>query len=441
MAQRTSNCPNCGRTNDPSANFCAICGTPLKGKPRSVFQQTPAPTAPSRYNSSEGEDDLMVQGIWGTPIALALVIFLCMLLSAGLAYGAYAFIGTLEDDEPQTAPIVVSVDPRTPILSPIPPTAFPTNTRPAPPLFPTVTDLPPSITPIPTLGPCIQTAGAGDSVYGMAIRCGHRDLSIVDLIVEQNLGLECAECLREGQTLEIPWPTPTPGGEGNTSFNMNEMGTPVNELGTPDSLATLFVQPTLRSDLTWHVIEPDQNLIVVAQIYNTDAKVLSDLNPEIDFLQCDFGERYGGANCAVMFFIGQRLRVPAPTPTPTIPPTASGSETPTASPTATFNVPELYRPEDGASFDKNNLITLRWTASGTLASNEVYLITMRNLDEERTFQGTTLELSFVVPREWQPNGDKIQEFEWIISIATLEGNQVTSTRQQTQPRRFKWQGD
>ncbi len=447
MAQRTTNCPNCGRTNEPAANFCAICGTPLKGKPRSVFQQTSNLKAPGRYDSSEGEDDLMVQGIWGTPATLGLVIFLCLLLSGALAYGAYQFIGSLDDGDSASGsnPTVASNDMFVTStvaggLSPAPPTAFPTNTRPAPPLFPTVTNLPPSDTPTATPGPCIETAGTGDSVYAMAIRCGHRDLGIVDLIVEQNLGLECAECLREGQVLEIPWPTPTPGGPAEGSGETNDQGTPVSALGTEDPLATLFVEPTLRSDLTWHTIQQDQNLIVVAQIYNTDAKVLSDLNPEIDFLQCDFGERYGGENCSVMFFIGQKVRVPAPTPIATIPPTPSGSETPTPTPTATFNVPNLYLPDDDSSFDKNSLITLRWTASGTLASNEVYLITMRNLDADRTFQDTTLELSFVVPSDWQPSGDKIQEFEWLISIATLEGNQVTSTRQQTTPRRFKWQG-
>lgn len=451
MANSPIRCANCGAYNLKNAEECGICEAPLYKRGGQQRVSRNIIDAPPLYDPGEGEDDLMVRGLYSTPVATILIVLLCILLSTGLAGGAYLFLSN--GDEPVEEEPLSDIE-ETEIVPPTRdmPTSFPTNTRPAPPIFPTVTPLPPSATPTATPGPCVQTAGAGDTVYAMALRCGHRDLSIVPIIVENNIGLECDTCLREGQELEIPWPTPTPGGEPtevpnataepgfNTPVSANAITEAVNEFGTPDAFATFFVEPTLRPGLQWHTVETDQTLITIIQLYGADAKVISDLNPEIEFLQCDFGERYGGQGCSVMLFEGQRVRVPAPTGTPTIPPTSSGSETPTPSLTATFNVPGAFSPEDGAYFGASSLITLRWTATGTLASNEVYLITVENLDRNRTFQAQTEELFFVVPDEWQPSRDDTFEFEWTVSIATIEGNQITSTRQQSTPRRFQWRG-
>lgn len=452
MASSPVRCANCGAYNPANAEQCGICDAPLSRRGSQQRNVRQVYDAPPLYDPGDGEDDLMVRGLYSTPVAMMLVGVLCILLSVGIAGGAYMFFDGDEESPVEDEPISDVEETITVASTQDQPSPFPTNTRSAPPIFPTVTPLPPSATPTPTPGPCIQTAGPGDTVYGMALRCGHRDLSIVPIIVENNIGLECDTCLREGQELEIPWPTPTPGGEPtedpnatedpgfNTPVSANSSSEAVNEFGTPDTIATFFVEPTLRPGLAWHVVETDQTLITLIQIYGADAKVLSDLNPEIEFLQCDFGQRYGGQGCSVMLFEGQRVRVPAPTGTPTIPPTSSGRETPTPSPSPTFNVPEAFSPEDGAYFGSSSLITLRWTTSGTLAPNEVYLIIVQNLDRNRTFQARTEELFFVLPDEWQPSGDDVSEFEWTIAIATIEGNQITSTRQQTTPRRFEWRG-
>lgn len=454
MASLSVQCPNCGAINTHDSKRCGICDTLLRPDARRRTVAQPVNIPRGQYEPAEGEDDLMVRGVWGTPMAGLMGVLLCLVLSIGL--GMFVFY-LMDGEEPvqQTQNTADAVD-FTPSRTPVPPSPFPTNTRPAPPLFPTVTLLPPTDTPTPTPGPCVQTARSGDTVYAMALRCGHRDLGIVPLIVELNLGLECDTCLREGQTLEIPWPTPTPGDEPTQSDDEAEASDDtsmqtdgessdtadvlVNEFGTPDAIATFLVEPTLRPGLAWHTIQTDQTLISLVQIYNTEAKVISDLNPQIEFLQCDFGERFGGPECAVMFFEGQKVRVPAPTGTPTLPPTPSGSETPTPSPSPTYNIPQAFAPAEDAYFNGNSLITMRWTASGTLASNEVYLITVRNLDRDRTYQARTDELFFVLPETWQPDGNTVDEFEWTVSIAIIDGNQITSTRQQTQPRRFEWQG-
>jgi phage tail protein X len=396
----------------------------------------------------------MVRGLWATPLTTLIGVVLCLVLSAGLAVGAYI---ALDDDDTPIESESLSQGEMSPsaLVSASPSlTQFPTNTRPAPPLLPTVTPQPPTDTPTPTPGPCIKTAQAGDTIYGLAYQCGHRHMSIVPLIVENNIGLDCETCLREGQVLEIPWPTPTEGPPETSNLQQDTSGgtvdqmvgdamvaqVSVNEFGTPDRLATVFVEPTLRPGLAWHYINQDETLISVINLYNTDAKAISDLNPEVDFRQCDFGMRYGGEKCNVMLFIGQRLRVPAPTPLPTIPPTPSGSETPTPSPTPTFNVPAAFLPEEGAFFDAFTLVTLHWTTSGSLGPNERYLVTVRNLDSEQVFQELTEEVYFVLPGGWQATDGKTHKYEWVISIATIDGNQVTSTRQPTTPRRFEWQG-
>jgi hypothetical protein len=466
MAERHTKhrCPNCGAQNKSDAQVCAICDTPLKSTRYGGRPRFSSPTIDQRldYDPGEGEDDLMVSGLWGTPLAAAIGLLLCAGISIGLAGLVYYL---MEEDEPVTSQAIVSETPNplTQTATRIVPSPLPTNTRPALPLLPTVTSLPPSATPTPTEGPCIQTARSGDTVYGMALRCGHQHLAVVPLIVEMNIGLESEQALQEGQVLEIPWPTPTEGplatesgDEGsadeasgsnvpNESSAVNDgdqapIEVAVNEFGTPDNLATLFVEPTLRPGLAWHTVSENETLINLISVYNADAKVISDLNPEIEFRQCDFRTKFGGENCSVILVPGQRVRVPAPTPTATIPPTPSGSETPTLTATPTFNVPQAFAPTENEQFGAQQLVTLRWTVTGTLASNEVYLVSVRNLDNDRTFQARTEELFFVLPETWQANEDRSFEYEWTVSIATIDGDQVIATRQQTPPRRFQWQG-
>src|SRR5207237_4642274 len=95
----------------------------------------------------------------------------------------------------------------------------PTNTKNA--VMPTmniatVTPAPPSPTITPTRGPCTQKAQKGDTIYGMAARCGHKSLAVVDLILEMN-NMKDASQLQIGQVLMIPWPTPTGAPESNNA--------------------------------------------------------------------------------------------------------------------------------------------------------------------------------------------------------------------------------
>jgi LysM repeat protein len=304
----------------------------------------------------------------------------------------------------------------------------------------------------------MQTAGEGDTVYGMAIRCGHLDMAVVDLILEIN-DMKSATELQLGQTLEIPWPTPTPGGEpieelpavtevsstggGGEGDNLFVTQTPsVNEFGTPDVLATYQnAEPTLRPGMAWHTVESGQTLYEIVLIYDTSAEVLSQINPEIPFLQCDYGIPTGGPNCSVMLSVGQRLRVPVPLPTQTTTPTPVGTLTPTPTATATFNAPFLSSPEDEAHFHADELVTLRWQGTGTLAANERYLVRVKDTTIGEEYTALVGDLLYKLPGGWQPADGKSHDFEWTISIATTDAqNNIVSEDHITEPRHFTWDG-
>ena len=204
---------------------------------------------------------------------------------------------------------------------------------------------------------------------------------IIPIIVEFN-NLACDTCIQPGQVIEVPLPTPTLNPEAfnevsgvsnqsdissDVALTSNEVAE-VSEVSAEDSIATRNAarQPTLDPNLQFHVVTQGQTLYDVIAIYNIDVKLLSEINPEIEFANCEFGETFGGPDCTVFFAEGQQVRVPAPTPTPTIRPTSDGSETPTPTFTPTINVPTILSPQEGAEFDAARIVTLRWTTTGTL---------------------------------------------------------------------------
>jgi hypothetical protein len=90
-------------------------------------------------------------------------------------------------------------------------------------------------------------------------------------------------------------------------------------------------------------------------------------------------------------------------------------------------------------FDADSLITLRWSATGTLASNENYLITVTNLDTDEIFRARTRDQYLVLPEDWKPTSRE-QDFEWVVEVAVLDGDQILTTHHSSQPRRFTWRG-
>jgi hypothetical protein len=264
-----------------------------------------------------------------------------------------------------------------------------------------------------------------------------------------------------GQEILVPWPTATPDpndaappdASGSTdetsSESSDEMmsfveptdaGIPGLELAAAQTQSPPTQRPsaTLLPGVMWHVVQPNENIVSIAFAYNTDVQALSQLNPEITFSQCDFGNAAGGPDCSVMVYSGQQMRVPAPTPTPTLSPTRSGSETPTPTLTPTFNAPSALSPADRTLFMSGDLVTLRWVGSGSLSEGEIYRVRVEDLTIRKVYTADTSELSFIIPAEWQGQDAQQHEFRWTISV--IRSDDPNRPFYRTEPRLFTWEG-
>ena len=78
--------------------------------------------------------------------------------------------------------------------------------------------------------------------------------------------------------------------------------------------------------------------------------------------------------------------------------------------------PDVYFIPRLAQVAGRALITLRWVGTGTLAADEVYLITMDDLTARTTYTGETDELYFIVPSDWQGTDAQWHDYRWSISV-------------------------
>ena len=215
-------------------------------------------------------------------------------------------------------------------------------------------------------------------------------------------------------------------------------------LSQEDVLATQLVDPFFQPTATnppgigTHRVQTGENIITIGLQYDTSIEVLEQLNPEITFSQCDFGERFGGERCIVFLNAGQTIRVPQPTPTPTLSPTPNGSETPTPTATPTFNAPFASSPSNRAYFRRDELVTLRWTSTGVLGPDDMYRVAVENITSDETYTIETSDLFFVIPREWQSDEPGRYEYAWTIGIVSSDA--PDNPRFPTEERRFSWEG-
>lgn len=416
-------CPICDTPNHRNASMCSTCGTSLSDvESKGLWRATKSAKTP--YDFRYGETDLDEShlhhiGYRYTLLLISLAAIIVVISSISILRPQ---LQTEESNINEANPIVAT-NPSPDIslaiatVTPGPPTTTLTAT-------PTIT-LTPSAT--FTATPCLQRVLEGDSLIAIAIRCGHLSQDIIPIIVEIN-DLPNASSIRIGDVIEVPWPTPTldPNvSPTNTTEGVNSSdGSSIEIAGIvlDESLIDPFAPTptaTLLPGVTWHEVRSGENIIIIADTYGANVKVLSELNPEVDFARCEFGETYGGPDCIVQLFEGQRLRVPAPTATPTIQPTLSGSETPTPTATATFNAPSIIAPSEQQSFRAEELVTLRWIPSGTLNDNEVYRIRVKALSQNREFTADTKELFYILPLDWQGTDGKRHSYEWSVSVINL----------------------
>lgn len=441
-------CPICASPSPRTASTCSVCGADLTTAPAVEERREDVQRDPG-YDHRYGETDLDESNLKWRGATYALLAG--VLLTGTLCVGSALFVGARIFE-------MLAVPGSAPLPSPTPNSLLAATNTPRPTMFlPTVTQAPPTRTPTPspaptdTPGPCIQQVQPGDSLIAIVGRCGHRNLAVIDLVLEMN-NLSAPEVIQSGQTLEIPWPTPTedpdsqleetPEGEANSAASASVViGAPLSGSDTLARLPAAAPTATLQPGVTWHRVVSGENIISVAFSYGANVKILSELNPEVTFSQCDFGLSTGGPNCVVQIYEGQMLRVPAPTPTPTLSPTPSGSETPTPTATPTFNAPAALSPGDGRLFLRDEFVTLRWIASGTLSARQVYRIRVTDVTAGNIYEADTTELSFVLPAEWQGHNERRHEYRWTVSVVDLDNPQQPFFT--TEPKTFLWetQGD
>lgn len=421
MAQSYKLCPICGTSAHRNAVLCSTCGTSLTDvKPTSGDQRDNRPKP--AYDRRFGETDLYEGEVSqrGQTYLFGALLTVALLLCVGIAL----VVGQGLLNRPASTPTPARAT-EVPIFGQ---NDFVTATPRPTLLIATVTPPPPTATMTPTEGPCVQRVDPGDDLISMAWACGHRSMDVMPLILEMN-DLSAPELIQIGQEILIPRPTPTddPNAAAPVVVELADAGidgessafTVANDQpATAVALQDPLFQPTetLLPGVMWHQVRRDENMLAIASLYRTNAEVLAQLNPEIQFSQCDYSLDTGGPRCTVMLREGQLMRVPAPTPTPTLSPTLSGSETPTPTLTPTFNAPNLFNPPDRALFERDALITLRWVGTGTLSADEVYLITMEDLTAGIMYTGETTELYFIVPSAWQGTDGRRRDYRWSVSV-------------------------
>jgi LysM repeat protein len=426
-------CPICKTHNHPNALVCSTCGTSL-----ATIDVVKRPTNQAPKNQSfdfrYGETDLLEttlnKNARGGLLILG-VMSLVMVLVIGV------FIGSQINRNQVVAPVLeATLTPRPTLILPTvtlgPPTATYTFT-PLPTFTPTITNTP---------APCIQRIVAGGSLIGAITSCGYTNLDVMQEVMELN-GITDPGALREGQEIIIPWPTPTfdPNRPTETPrAGASSNGIDPNLLSLNQDIVAFAAVPTatLPPGLTWYVIQSGDTMISVAVDTDTNAKTLSEINPEIEFLRCEFGERFGGSNCIVNLSPGQQMRVPAPLPTATLSPTPDPNSTATPTPTPTFNAPNSQSPFDKQFFADDELISLRWAASATLQTGQAYRVDVTNLTTNTSYYALTQDLFFLIPTEWQGTEDARFNYSWTVGIIDQTNPEVVYYK--TAPLTFVWQG-
>jgi len=442
LSQPYKICPICHTPAHRNAAVCSTCGATLHDV--EVVGERPVENRPQpAYDYQYGETDLDEAQLSRRTDVFFLgglvTIALLACVAVTLFLGPRLFSAIMPGSAVQQ-----------PTMTPVPTRAgagagnvpVATNT-PRPTLqFATVTPAPPTPTITPTPGPCMRTVQPNDTLLSLAYSCGHTSLDIIPVIVELN-DLSAPEAIQIGQEIEIPWPTPTQDpnslptetpADSEASIDPDRTLAPAEQaLAVSNRIATATLQPGVQ----WHTVQPNENIISIAYRYGANIEILSQLNPEVTFSQCDFGSPTGGPNCIVNIYVGQRLRVPAPTPTPTIPPTPSGSETPTLTPSPTINAPSLTDPGDLSVFRRNDLITLRWVATGALVGDQVYRVEVHDLTADATYTADTQDLFLIVPEAWQGQDGQRHDYTWRVSV--ISRSAPDNPIYVTDPRRFSWE--
>jgi LysM repeat protein len=367
----TKICPTCGTRLAENATRCLVCGTELH------------PTVEAK-KSAGVRANRMPEITLSLPAALGLLaVFL--IVGAVVVFAIMRMLGG--------SPSAASAAGTATITSS--PTASLTPTEPA------------TITPVPSATqqpPFDYTIATGDTCTSIAL---FFHVSVNSIVVLNNLPVQC-NTLSIGQTLKIPYPTPTPLPQATSTYEPSK----ATEAACEKVIYTVQANDTLGS---------------ISANYAVPAEAIKSYNG----LPTD--TVYLGLNLVVP--LCERAATPGPTPTPTTPPP--------------YPAPNLLLPTDGASFTlANDNITLQWASIGTLRDNESYIIVIEDVTEGEGRRQTdyVTDTKYIIPVSFRPKDSAPHIYRWYVSTVRRTGTDDqgapiwSSAGEPSTPRVFSWQG-
>ena len=277
-------------------------------------------------------------------------------------------------------------------------TASPTNSP--PPTFtftPTPTESPvPTDTPQP---PIEYKVVAGDTCVAIAAK---HNVSSQSIILLNHLDPNCN--LSVGRNLLIPLPTPTP---------------------TPLPSATLGAAVATQVERTTYTVHLGDTLAGIAKFYGVTVADLMDVNGISDPAAITAGQ--------VLIIPLERVVTPGPSPTPTPPPP--------------WPAPNQLLPADGQTFNAGDVVTVQWTAVGTLRTNEYYIVNVEDVtcNCARVLRQATTETKLIVPGTFRHTDNSLHVYRWTVTTGHLRAGdtalpQYDSAGASSPIRDFVWMG-
>ncbi len=224
--------------------------------------------------------------------------------------------------------------------------------------------------------------------------------------------------------------------------------------------------PTAPSEPVKHTVKPGDTLIAIAAAYNTSVKDIADANSMKANGLLRIGQELlipiagpsggpgptataeGGAlmyvvqsgdtisSIAVRYssqmnwimeannikpgevlHIGRPLLVPLSASTPAPIPTPENTPTPEPTVGPRLPAPTLLAPADGAILIGNNAVLLTWAATGSLAADEWYVVTVKAVEVDQTIPPYwTKTTSWRLPAEYRVESQAPTEFTWQVQV-------------------------
>ncbi len=424
MSRPVRRCPRCDSVVAADATVCIMCGTALPAqetappaapapaapvhqeKPATAVAQTAASAtaatavAPSTPDPIPEVFESVLRERQSSAVFWLTAVFAVFIIILGSLFWQYRDPNLIVALVPTSTPI-----PPTPSYTPTW-TPLPTETLP-PSDTPTITPTPaPTDTPQP---PRQHTVTSGDTLFGLALRYRVSP----DAIASAN-GFAPESPILSGQTLQIPWPTPTP---------------PLIPVGVEVNGDLVIADPT--GCQRYEVVSGD-SLSAIAARFDVDYELFLLVNR----LTNDSVIQPGDTVCIPAIVYNATLPpTPGPSPTPSLTP-------PPAGPSLLYPIQEaVITPPEGP-------VTLQWVAVKDLAPDEWYMVELTDLDalDSAPFRGFTRDNAFLVPSSWRPPIAEPHQLRWRVSIVQVsdwraDGLPIyTFGGQSSQDGFFTWEG-